>query len=103
MANGTLPSNQLVNPLQWVAADVNQSGVVSALDAWHILREIVGLGTASVGDWQMVDASVDTSTLSTQNAWLSNLDNIALDVASGLDLIGIIRGDVDGSWGVYPL
>ena len=101
MANGTLVTGQLVNPLQWVAADVNKSGTVSALDAWHILREIVGLGTASVGDWQIVDASANTSTLSVQNTWLSNLDDIAPDAVSGLNLIGIIRGDVDGSWGVY--
>ncbi|WP_293751731.1 type I secretion C-terminal target domain-containing protein, partial [Limnohabitans sp. Rim8] len=101
MANGTLSENQLFNPLQWVAADVNKSGTVSALDAWHILREIVGLGTANVGDWQIVNGSVDASRLSADNAWLNNLDEISPDVALDLVLIGVIRGDIDGTWGVY--
>ena len=44
---------------------------------------------------------MDASRLSADNAWLNNLDEISPDVALDLVLIGVIRGDIDGTWGVY--
>ena len=101
MANNSLPANQISNPLQWVAADVNKSGSVTALDAWHILRSIVGLESANVGEWQIINGALDTAGLSPSNSWLDNLDRLSLDTDLNISLIGVIRGDVDGSWGGY--
>jgi len=99
MANGTITSASLDNNLQWVAADVNHSGTVSIMDSWLILRELIGLGNGSVGQWQMLDATAATSTLDAQHAWLPGIDNVNLVSGTQIDLVGVIRGDVDGSWG----
>lgn len=100
MANGSLLPEDMENALQWVAADVDKSGKVNALDAWNELRNLVGLSSSHVGEWQLVNGGVDASTLSAQSAWISDLDKLNLLYGNDIQMVGIIRGDVDGSWAV---
>jgi hypothetical protein len=95
IANGNFSLN---SPYQLLAADVNNSATVNALDAWQILRNLVGYDSENVGEWQMVNGSVDTSSLTAQAAWKSGLDSYDLQPGADLQIVGIIKGDVDGSW-----
>jgi hypothetical protein len=69
------------------------------MDSWLILRELIGLGNGSVGQWQMLDATAATSTFDAQHAWFPGIDNVDLVSGTQIELVGVIRGDVDGSWG----
>jgi hypothetical protein len=100
IGNGSLLQANLESPYQLLAADVNNSGKVNALDAWLILRNLVGYDTQSVGEWQMVNGSVDTSTLSAQATWKPGLDSYDLQATTDLQIVGVIKGDVDGSWAI---
>jgi hypothetical protein len=100
MANGSIGTSAVENRLQFVAADVNKSGQVTALDAWLILRDLVGMDSGQVGEWQLVNQKSPTTSLNAQHAWDPQLIDITLNQTGTVDLIGVIRGDVDGSWGV---
>jgi hypothetical protein len=98
MANGSLLPEGMENPLQWVAADVDKNGKVNVLDAWYELRNLVGLSSSYVGEWQLVNGGVDASAMSAQSAWISDLEKLNLLYGNDIQMVGIIRGDVDGSW-----
>ena len=98
IGNGSLLQANLASPYQVLAADVNNSGKVDALDAWLILRKLVGFDTPTVGQWQMVNASKDASALSAQAAWKPGLDSYDLQSGSDVQIVGVIKGDIDGSW-----
>ena len=98
LANGSLSASDLESAYQLVAADVNKSGQVTAVDALLLLRAVVGLNSSgAAGQWQCLNAEADTSMLSASNAWDTSLvrfDNSTTQI----DLVGVIIGDVDGSW-----
>ena len=100
IANGTLAAEQLESTLQLIAADVNKSGAVTALDSWLILRELVGQGNGVVGSWQLVNSKADLTLINATHTATSDLIDFSLAGQNPLDLYGLIRGDVDGSWGV---
>ena len=99
MANGTILDHNLISPLQWVAADINNNGSVSALDSWLILRDLVGLGSNLIGKWSLIDANADISQLGKNTAWIDGLNQVSLSNENPIVLIGVISGDVNGSWG----
>ena len=49
IANGTIDQSTL-HPLQITAADVDRSGAVTIMDAWILLRHIVGIEEDFIGD-----------------------------------------------------
>ncbi|MBV5304695.1 MAG: Ig-like domain-containing protein, partial [Chlorobium sp.] len=88
-----------VSPYQYLAADVNKDGQVKAADALNILKMAVKLSTAPEKEWLFVPESVGSGTMSRTNViWPDNPIPITLDGDQELDLIGIIKGDVNGSW-----
>jgi hypothetical protein len=87
----------LVSPLQIVAADVDQSGMVSILDAWHILRYVVGLGSEHIGKVSLVSDTLDLTAVDVSNSALDSLDVISLLEDGSDDLTLLVYGDVDGS------
>ncbi len=90
-----------VTGYQYLAADVNQDGQVKASDALAILKMAVHLNTALKPEWMFVPESIETVSMSKSNVdW--NAVQIALTVASDMqiDLVGIVKGDVNGSWAV---
>ena len=101
MAVGMNPNTDgsSVSPYQFLAADVNKDGVIRAADALNILKMAVKLDTAPANEWLFVPESVGSESMSrTHVIWPDNPIPVALDVDQELHLIGIVKGDVDGSW-----
>ena len=88
-----------VSPYQYLAADVNQDGQVTAADALNILKMAVKLDTAPAIEWLFVSDSVGSEAMSRTNViWPTSTTPVTLDMDQQLHLIGIVRGDVNGSW-----
>ncbi len=88
-----------VLPYQFLAADVNKDGLVKATDALNILKMAVGLPSAPANEWLFVPESVGCESMTrTHVEWPGNPLPVTLDMDQELPLIGIVKGDVDGSW-----
>jgi hypothetical protein len=88
-----------VSPYQFLAADVNKDGQVKAADALNILKMAVKLSTAPEKEWLFVQESVGSESMSrTHVVWPDNPIPLTLVGDQELDLIGIVKGDVNGSW-----
>ncbi len=88
-----------VSSYQFLAADVNHDGQVKAADALNILKMAVKLSTAPEKEWLFVPESVGSETMSrTSVHWPDSTIPVTLDVDQELHLIGIVKGDVNGSW-----
>uniref|UniRef100_Q3APC8 Nidogen, extracellular region n=1 Tax=Chlorobium chlorochromatii (strain CaD3) TaxID=340177 RepID=Q3APC8_CHLCH len=101
MAANINPNGNESEVLQWqyLAADVNHDGKVRAADALNILKMAVNYEGAPEEAWifmpdyvagyEMTRSTVDWSA-----------EEIVVDLLSNeaMSLIGIVRGDVDGSW-----
>ncbi|MFZ4526019.1 MAG: CARDB domain-containing protein [Chlorobium sp.] len=88
-----------ISPYQYLAADINKDGVVKAADALNILKMAVKLSSAPEMEWLFMPESVGSETMSrTHVIWPDNPIPVTLDNDLDLHLIGIVKGDVDGSW-----
>jgi len=88
-----------VSPYQFLAADINHDGKIRATDALNILKMAVGLSSAPEEEWIFVPETVGSQTMNRNTVDWSNADiAVTLDHDIELDLIGIVKGDVDGSW-----
>ena len=88
-----------VSPYQYLAADVNHDGQIKAADALNILKMAVKLSTAPEMEWLFVPESVGSESMSrTHVVWPDNPIPVTLDMDQDVHLIGIVKGDVDGSW-----
>jgi Ca2+-binding RTX toxin-like protein len=92
------PPGQALSPYQAIAADVDASGSVTLADAIGVLRHAVGLPAAATPKWVFVDeadlgmparASTSPGTVPTV---------VSTPAAEHVGLVGILRGDVNGSW-----
>ena len=96
-------NNTPLLPSQAIAADFDQSGDVGLTDAIGVLKMVVGL-TAPLPTWKYYDeAKLTNAYTATQSlnpkAWTSTAAISDTDtVASSVKLIGVLTGDVDGSW-----
>jgi hypothetical protein len=96
-------NNTALSPYQAIAADFDQSGDVGLTDAIGVLKMVVGL-SAPTPTWKYYDdtklASAYTFTQSLNpKGWTSSAvisDTVTAD--SSVKLIGVLTGDVDGSW-----
>ncbi len=88
-----------VSPYQYLAADINKDGQIKAADALNILKMAVQLSTAHTKEWLFVPEPVGSEAMSrTHVVWPDNPIPVMLDTDMDLHLIGIVKGDVDGSW-----
>jgi methionine-rich copper-binding protein CopC len=88
-----------VSPYQYLAADVNHDGQVKAADALNILKMAVKLSTAPEKEWLFVPESVGSESMSRNHVvWPDNPIPVTLDMDQDVHLIGIVKGDVNGSW-----
>jgi len=59
----------------------------------------VKLSSAPEKEWLFVPESVESETMSITNVvWPDNPIPVTLNADQELDLIGIVKGDVNGSW-----
>jgi len=105
-ADGTFP----VSPYQMIAADVNKDGRVNSADALQILKIAVGLSDAIPQEWLFVSEAEDfwddTANNGKGEFTLTNKDvswgseGLQFSESLGLNsnLIGVLLGDVNGSW-----
>ena len=103
-ASGNIP---LVSPYQYMAADVTGDGKVTPLDALAILKMSVGLPGSVTPSWVFVnesqgfnyDATKKTFSVTAQNDTVNTSNNITVPPNQTLNLVGVLMGDVNGSWG----
>jgi hypothetical protein len=97
-----------LSPYQVVAADFNRDGTVGLTDAIDVLKAVVGLAAPSP-TWAFMDASKVASNLtmdsynndktkSLDSGWMSPNMPLNLSTTTDVKLVGVLAGDVDGSW-----
>ena len=104
MSSGVTTSDDLTHNIQWMAADVDNNGVIQAKDAWLINNYVVGktVANSQVGSWEFVDSNADFKNLGMSNTKLENdnINNITFtDQNRHFNISSFINGDVDGSFG----
>lgn len=100
-----LPSDY-ASPFNLVAADFDNNGVVNLSDVLGLLKYYLGRPSTTVPTWAFVNAADVTSDghIVGANGYLTKSDvhldpvSLAADPTTPITLIGVVRGDVDGSW-----
>ena len=88
-----------VSNYQLLAADVNRDGKVNASDALAILKMAVQLSTAPANEWLFVPESIAAESMNRTNVgWSSIPSNVSVTADMHVDIVGIVKGDVNGSW-----
>jgi hypothetical protein len=106
--NKPLP-DAYASPLNYIAADFDGSGTVTLTDVLQLLKYYLNKPTSATPTWQFVDAadiSADGKTFAGANGANLAKDNTtphAIDQTfdathTSIELMGVLRGDVDGSW-----
>ena len=87
-----------VTVAQFAAADVDGSGAVNSADALNVLKMAVGLSTAPSSGWLWFTQAMSTSYVTkTTHDWQKSMI-VPIEASQTLQLVGVLRGDVDGSW-----
>lgn len=98
-------------PYKFIAADFNADGVVSLSDVLSLLKYYLGKNTGDLQpEWVFINAnSVEQQSnhqvimgangeiLSKSNT-LATLPDVDTSIQEKIELIGVLRGDLDGSW-----
>jgi hypothetical protein len=99
-----------VSPYQFLAADVNGDGRVSAADALAILKMAVKRSDAPARDWLFVNEAHDFWNESVPNggAFTTTRNAVPKDAVmprsveivegSPMNLVAVLKGDVNASW-----
>jgi hypothetical protein len=88
-----------VLPWQYLAADVNHDGKVRAADALNILKMAVNYEGAPEEAWIFMPDYVAGYEMTRSTVdWSAEEMTVDLLNNQAINLIGIVRGDVDGSW-----
>uniref|UniRef100_Q3AQB0 VCBS n=1 Tax=Chlorobium chlorochromatii (strain CaD3) TaxID=340177 RepID=Q3AQB0_CHLCH len=89
-------------PYQYLAADVTHDGRVRSTDALTILKMAVGYEGAPENAWIFVAEEDVLATSMSRKAvdWSIEKIDVPLENDTQVDLIGIVKGDIDGSWGM---
>jgi hypothetical protein len=87
-----------LNPMQFVAADFTQNGVVTAADVTAILKEIVEIDDNYNPEWKFIDSSSNYDSLARNNTQVVSAPEVLLNGVDNVGFSGVIIGDVDGSW-----
>jgi len=92
-------ANKPLSPYQAIAADFDANGSVNLTDAIGVLKHVVGLA-APAPAWLFVDEADATMAARAGLNPGTVEPTVSVDVtaATNVGLVGILRGDVDGSW-----
>jgi hypothetical protein len=99
----TAPS---LSPYQLIAADVNSDGKVTSADALGVLKMAVNYTGAASREWLFVPETQDfwnettqTMTISRSSVvWDSGGKEVVVGSGASMNLVGVLKGDVNGSW-----
>ena len=94
--------NVALSPYQAIAADFDQNGAVELSDAIAILKMVVDLPVSAQPSWKYYEASLLPASLSLGqgtdlSGWLPPAAQ-ATQASASVDIVGVLTGDVDGSW-----
>jgi len=92
------PPGQPLSPYQSIAADADGNGTVSLADALGVLRHAVGLPAAATPKWVFVDEADLGMPARAGTSPGAVAATVSTPAAAHVGLVGILRGDVDGSW-----
>jgi hypothetical protein len=89
------------SPYQYLAADVDRDGKVGFRDTLGILKMAFGREDAPEPEWAIVPESTGSEPMDNDNVnWPEENIAVTLDQDTQIDLVGVLLGDVDGSWEV---
>jgi hypothetical protein len=95
LAVGLNPSFGPANAMDFIAADVDQSGAVNVTDALDILRFAVGLETENAPRWVFLDDTQDLSGTSNSNvSYETGTESGAIIEGGDLQLTGVLLGNL---------
>ena len=95
LAVGLNPSFGPANAMDFIAADVDQSGAVNVTDALDILRFAVGLETENAPRWVFLDETQDLSGTSNTNvSYDTGTESGAIIEGGDLQLTGVLLGNL---------
>jgi hypothetical protein len=103
--NGTDPEGKTIetSAYQRAAADFNADGKVDLKDALEILKYSIGVTTSNAPRWQFYD---ETETIAhgakPANDFSQMGKSIGVTADRPVNLVGVLTGDVDGSWATPP-
>jgi hypothetical protein len=87
-----------------LSADINQNGTVEVADAWSILDVVAGVGDGQEIGWRFLPKPAEGQagqSGGSAETWTPGQGlQIQTGVASRIDWLGFLLGDVDGSWKV---
>jgi hypothetical protein len=87
---------------QYLAADIDRDGTVGFRDTLGILKMALGRDDAPESKWAIVPAdTVNEPRDSSDVNWPEENIAVTLDQDTQIDLVGVLLGDVDGSWGAW--
>ena len=90
-----------ISPYQFLAADVTHNGKVNTSDALEILKMAVKFSDAPASEWIFTTDSIESVPMDRSKVdWSHVIPTVALDHDVALGLIGVVKGDIDGSWGM---
>jgi Ca2+-binding RTX toxin-like protein len=85
---------------QYLAADIDRDGKVGFRDTLGILKMALGRDDAPEPEWAIVPADTENEPRDSSNVnWPEENIAVTLDQDTQIDLVGVLIGDVDGSWG----
>ena len=89
-----------VEPWQYLAADVNKDGKVQATDALAILKMAVKMDDAPDPEWLIMPEIAGDHEMSRTDVIWPDGPEYLVNQDMEVDFVGIVKGDVDGSWTV---
>gem|GEM_PF-6289559 len=88
------------SPYQYLAADIDRDGTVGFRDALGILKMALHREDAPAPEWAIVPESAGSEPMDHDNVIWPDADiTVTMDQDKEIDLVGVLMGDVDGSWG----
>jgi hypothetical protein len=91
------PPGQALSPYQAIAADVDGNGAVGLADAIGVLKHAIGL-PAPAPKWVFVDEADLGMPARAGTSPGTVPATVTTEAAEHVGLVGILRGDVNGSW-----
>ncbi len=104
--------DEYASPYSYIAADFDGNGSVNLTDVLSLLKFYLGKTTTATPSWVFVDSADVTGTGKTASILRAGSDSLPIDAThtqphaidqdfskdSSIELVGVLRGDVDGSW-----
>ncbi len=90
---------EAVSSWQLLAADIDVDGRVTRSDAYSLLKAAAGEVRAPLTQWIFTDESIGSSNITRDDVPTPMPTEISLQADTDVRWLGVLLGDVDGSWG----